>query len=546
VTRAVAIAALALAVCAAVAGAARAERIAYAISIGNNAPPAGDDRGLGPLRFADDDAARYHQLFRRFAVRAELLAVLDPQTQRRHRGLAAAAQAPTVANLLRVVDRYAAQMAADRARGDEPVLYLAFSGHGTRGDDGGAALALLDGGVTRELLADRILAALPAAYVHLIIDACHANAVVGVRGDDYFAREVDATTAPVAPAELGPLVASSTLARFPHVGVLLASAAGQEAHEWSEIESGVFTHEVLSALLGGADVNGDRAIEYTEVQAFAAAANRAIDDPRALPHVIARPPALDARVAIVSLGALAGTRLLRGDASGLGHFHVERANGQRYLDAHVTADAPAVFAVPDGEELFVRTATSEARLPAYGPRELAVAELRFASRAIAARGSIDAAYRHKLFASPYGPTYYKGFVDSIGADGVTFAEVAAPGASGADLRAIDTQPARDDGRARAYGIAAVAAASAAASIGTALLAVDARRDYDATELQRPARDAMRRYDRYRTLSIASGVVAVSAGVAAWWLWPDARPTVTIERGPDGGPAEYGAALELAW
>jgi len=35
---------------------------------------------------------------------------------------------------------------------------------------------------------------------------------------------------------------------WPTVGVVIATTAGQEAHEWSQLESGVFTHEVISGL----------------------------------------------------------------------------------------------------------------------------------------------------------------------------------------------------------------------------------------------------------------------------------------------------------
>src|SRR6185503_15142870 len=89
---------------------AAARTVAYAIAIGNNAPPAAS---LPVLRYADDDAVRYHQLFSRFADDARLLAVLDDQTQRRYPALGAIAGAPTLANLARVVSDYAGKMAAD-------------------------------------------------------------------------------------------------------------------------------------------------------------------------------------------------------------------------------------------------------------------------------------------------------------------------------------------------------------------------------------------------------------------------------------------------
>jgi len=129
--------------------AAAARTVAYAIAIGNNAPPTAS---LPVLRYADDDAVRYHELFSRFADDARLLAVLDEQTQRRYPGLGAVAEAPTLVNLARVVSDYAGKMAADVKRGDRPVLYIAFSGHGFA-DAAGAFLAMLDGQLTHERLA---------------------------------------------------------------------------------------------------------------------------------------------------------------------------------------------------------------------------------------------------------------------------------------------------------------------------------------------------------------------------------------------------------
>ena len=40
-----------------------AEAARYAIIVGNNALPVEGSAGLSPLRYADDDAARYFQLF---------------------------------------------------------------------------------------------------------------------------------------------------------------------------------------------------------------------------------------------------------------------------------------------------------------------------------------------------------------------------------------------------------------------------------------------------------------------------------------------------
>ena len=56
---------LAIAILLAVSAHAEARDVPYAIIIGNNAPPSSD---LRTLRYADDDAARYYQVFGRFVI----------------------------------------------------------------------------------------------------------------------------------------------------------------------------------------------------------------------------------------------------------------------------------------------------------------------------------------------------------------------------------------------------------------------------------------------------------------------------------------------
>lgn len=491
------------------AGAANASgrEVRYAIVIGNNAPPSsGTSETLQPLRYADDDAVRYYQLFARLGE-AHLLVVMDTDTQKRYPGLAAIAQPPTVGNLTYVVGQLASAMQRDRARGDRPILYFAFSGHGARGVDGQPFLALLDGRLTQDALYTQYLGRMPSTFTHLIVDACHAGGVVGVRGGDFFAHEEDTRAAPTTTADIEPILRATPLANYPQIGVLLATTQGQEAYEWSAIESGIFTHELLSGLSGAADVNGDGVVEYTEIQAFIAAANRDIPDPRAIPFVVARPPAANQNVGVVAPGDLAGTRVLRGNATGLGHFTIELANGQRYLDAHVASD-PAAIAIPDGDDMFVRTATREARLPSHGA--VSISDLRWQAAGDASRGSLEVTYRTALFATPYGPAYYRGFVDSTGGIGVRFADPAVVAARSSR---------RERRKHLAIAGLAVAGASGAAALVFGSLAYDAHADFASTTLQREAQEAKDRYDRDLPVAIAATTVAVVAGAAAWWLWP---------------------------
>lgn len=519
---------------------AAAGTVAYAIVIGNNAPPgdaaapAGSPGPLHALRYADDDAVRYYRLFSAIG-QARLLAVLDTPTQRRHPGMARIAEPPTLASLRKVVGSYAAAMTADRQRGDSPVLYFAFSGHGARDRTGAAFLALLDGPLTQSVLYDEVLARLPAAFSHVLIDACHAGGVVGVRGD-FFDRELSARTAPVTDDDLLPLIAAERAARLPEVGFIVATSLGEEAHEWSEIEAGVFSHELLSGLVGPADVNGDGAVEYTEIEAFVAAANHDIKDPRAMVRVIARPPRANQNVALISLSQIRHARSLAGDLAALGHFYIELDNGERYLDAHLSPDMTTAIAIPADRDAYVRTDTREARLPA-APR-IALGELRWSTRSSEPRGSIDASYRGALFVSEYGRDYYRGYVDSVGGLAVQFPSPS-PGAPA--VRAAPAAPRGDRGLAIA--MASIAGVALIGSAAATTLAIEARRDFAATDLQRPAQDARDRYELDRAVAIAAGAVAIGAGVAAYWMWPRAHTVIAPTIAAHGRP---GLAVETRW
>jgi hypothetical protein len=520
--------------CGLAASPARADTASYALVIGNNAVPAGaDDQGLRTLRYADDDAVRFHQLLSRVGT-SELLTMVDDTTERRYPGLAAEARPPTRDNLRRAVARMAERVAARRARGDDAIVYVVFSGHGALAADGEPFLALADGPLTRRDLFDEVIAPLPATYLHLIIDACHAGGVVGVRGG-FFGAEADARSRPLDDAELAGVVAGRSIERFPHVGVLLSASIGQEAHEWSEVESGVFTHEILSGLLGPADVNGDLVVEYTEIQAYVAAANRDIRDPRAVPRIVARPPRANARAPLVALTAVRQARFLTGRAGGLGRFHIELGNGQRYLDAHFADDAEVAILLPPSPHAFVRQGEREAAIPARAV--VAIAALPWRAPRRAARGSIGAALRADLFASPYGESYYRGFVDSIAGVSVSFDPAVR-------ARPLAVEPAAGPRRSLATGLLAASGIAVAGSLTFAGLAYDARRDFMGTELQRTAHDAADRYHRYRAVSVAAGVASVALAGLGWWLWPDAEPRVQLDLTASGD--DVGAGASWRW
>src|SRR5688572_21903883 len=115
---------------------------AYAVVVGVNEPPPGS---LKPLRYADDDAARYAAYFSRMTREVHLLTAADTDTIRRYAPRIAGA--PTWTELRRVLKRVAAQVSADERAGEESTLYFVYSGHGARNAQGAVTLTLLGGDI---------------------------------------------------------------------------------------------------------------------------------------------------------------------------------------------------------------------------------------------------------------------------------------------------------------------------------------------------------------------------------------------------------------
>jgi hypothetical protein len=380
------------------------ERVTYALILANNI---GTEPKQAPLRYADDDGARYYELLSPRAKETVLLSVLDAETQASHPGLASRTAPPTRAALQQALGRLNARMAEDKARGDLPVLYFIFTGHGQRGAAGEGAVSLLDGAFTRTDLYTQVLAPSQASLIHLIVDACDSYYFVHARG-----------ALPVAPAQWEAVrerLALRELARYPHVGAVLSTASEQESHEWSAIRSGVFSHQVLSALTGAADVNADGRVEYSELQAFIASANQGVNDVRRRLEVSIQPPALDRAAALVDLRHRMGLGFLL-LAPGLeGRVWVEDARGVRVAELNKERERSVVLGLPPGPGYFLRTTGREA--PFRFARAGAVVDggaLSWREQSFAARGAVEDAFRDKLFSVPFGPRFYEGYMASLG------------------------------------------------------------------------------------------------------------------------------------
>jgi hypothetical protein len=296
------------------------------------------------------------------------------------------------------------------------------------------------------------------------------------------------------------------------VGVIVASSRDAQAHEWDLYSGGVFTHEILSGLRGGADVNGDGRVEYSEMAAFLAAANRAVAAPEARLKTVVQAPPANPRAPLAVLGSARGG-WLQGRPAVLGSLHVEDTRGERLVDLHAELGAQIALLLPSEVPLYVRTLDREAEIRLRPGERLDFSTLGFRYAPMRARGAVDTSLRRGLFATAFGGSYYRGFVDSQN----TLVPV--------ELQAIDLAAGENATKVNppvpgaAVLTLGAAGALAATSVGFGVVAWRAHNDFQNTQIEREASLAADRYDRARTATlITAGAAAVAAavGVYLWW------------------------------
>lgn len=507
-----------LVVCALGADHARAADVLLSLHVGVNAAPAGS--GLATLRYADDDAVRFYDFARLSSERSWLLTVVDADTARRHSSLLGAARPPSRASLARAVDELAAAAAAARDRGDRVHVWLSWSGHGVRDDDG-AHLVMSDGDLSPKDL-EALIARVGGDRTHLFLDACHGEGVVRGRGLGAPLPAIDATDAAALFGGGTGAAGGGLFERHPHVGAVVATPAQGEAQEWSVIEAGVFTHEVLSGLAGLADVNGDGVVVASELHAFLAAANREVDDPRAQLRVVVEPMRLDPLTPLFDLAWSRGA-LLEGHSDGLGHFVVERHDGVRAADGHLEPGQLLRLALAPHTPYVVRAADGRSAVVQAGAGLIVALDgVTWDEGAVATRGAASRALAEGLFKSPYGRAYYAGFADQKGHVAVSFepASTAATraaqtaGARSATVAPEAATPAPDRGTVdpwrtprsvAATALAVTAGAGAVVAVGLGASAAWNAARWQSSTLQRDAADAL-------TLSVVLGGLGLAATV----------------------------------
>lgn len=369
----------------------------FALIIGWNGS---DDAELEPLRYADDDAIRYHELFAALTEDSRLLTAPDEETSALIPGLAALGlQVPTRQNVLDALQTLRAAMARAKSRGDRPILFFVYSGHGNYDAEGRGYVHLADGRFsTRDLFA-RVLEPTRDDPVILLVDACNAALLVNGRG-----RPQD----PAPLSERRPTGRSRLdLSDYPNVGVILASSQLGETHEWGRYLAGVFSHEVRSGLLGAADLDDDQRIGFAELAAFVASANARVTNPtiKVTPYI--RPPMTDPNLAIVDLSTGRFRARLRVDARIDGKAHVVDKDLVRYADFHRTRVAASFWlALMREGELVLATDETEWVIPEGARGDLSLAQVEKRRRsAAAARGPGSEYFERTLFHEPYDQVY---------------------------------------------------------------------------------------------------------------------------------------------
>lgn len=506
----------------------------YSIVIGQNsiAPSLqGDARGLVTLRYADDDAFKFFSLMEHASRRAFLLSVPDADTQRRFPQLIARAASPTLAELERVVAAVVRAMTDDRAKGEEPELVFFFSGHGLKDEHGGASLSLLDAALTRAWLYERLLAAIPARFVHLLIDACHAEALVRP-------RDANAQMETLEEAERAAYVDAETLARFPHVGAVLAATANAQSFEWDGYRGGVFAHQLLSGLRGGADVNGDGLVEYSEIAAFLSAANLHVRDARAQLQIVVRAPPLQRRAPLMSLSHLAQQFELRGRAEGAWSkgFFVETAAGERLVDVFPEPATPLALRLPRGQRLYLVWPDQEVEIPPQSGGTLLLSGLRGRPPRAQARGSLDTALREGLFRARYGPAFYAGYVSQRD-DLVAVPMLPEPSVASQSGR--ETPASTPPGQTSASVAKALLVGSGIAAIATGVTAglmLKTRGEYLDEPYEHRAYQLRGRFYVLRTIAAVSGGVTIACAGTSLALFAlptsaSARPSASTRPSP---------------
>jgi hypothetical protein len=489
---------------------ATAPPLSVAVVVGSNHSPSSTQQDL---RYGDDDAVQNARTMAMLGVDTMLL--VSPDAETRELFPSTKPQGPATQAALHVAfDAAKARIAAAHAQGRHTELYFLFAGHGDTAD-GRPFLQLDDGKLWREDLAE-LLRAASADENHMLVDACYAAAFVSDRG-------------PGGQREGLPAGFSRARAVWPaRTGFLTARSSGGQTHEWAEYQSGVFSHELRSGLVGAADVNLDGKVTYREIAAFVRRANEAIPNHRYRPEVSTVAPGgdLDAALAVLPAGPI----VLEMDVQPAGRAFVESETGIRLVDLHPAAGVNVQVRLPtDLGSLFVEqeatpNVSSSLREFRLQPRagHVRMSTLAANTPHVSARGAGHEAFLH-LFALPF--------------DGDAAAAFSLDAQDAAELKWQQDYDKAEHQKTlrRRFGIGALSLGVATAAIGSGLWwsGHQIYEQYKSTNNPLPPGAQTRIDDRYDARNVFYGVAGASLITGAvLMLWPDA-PALSVAATPSG-------------
>ncbi len=375
--------------------------IRFAIIAASNRAP---QKNMEKLQFADDDAAKNYEFFSKITDKAYLYTVFDATTQKMFPDLTKKTKPATLNRLAYTASQIGKKIRKYKKRGYTSEFYLVYSGHGTLLPGKEGAVTLDRGVLTRSDLFKKVLKRVGADYSHVIVDACNAYYLVHSKGE----WKEDRGEKLEKPVE--EFFSDEDLENYPGLGVVLSTSSEAETHEWGEWSSGIFSHEVRSALTGAADINEDQMVTYSELLAFVDAANLKVKDPKARLNIFARPPARDLSrpLSVISTSKKLTYLYLPKDLSG--RFHLDDDRGVRYADFHKNNEQQLTVGLVPRKTYWLRDKRNEYIITASKGDEVNASHLESKGLSMKSKGVVADNFKQFLFLQPYGQSFYEGYI----------------------------------------------------------------------------------------------------------------------------------------
>jgi len=488
----------------------------FAVVIGNNTS---DTYRVKHLRYADDDAIATHRLLEQAGVESRLLVNPDADTRRLHPELAPDGP-PTRERLLEVFQESAARMKELKDKGGQAEFFFFYSGHGNVAH-GEGYIVLQGGKLTRSDLHDEILSKSPASRNHVIVDACKSYFLAFGKGPGGERR-----------AYSKHLIQKADASMLANTGFILSTSTDRDSHEWERFRAGIFSHEVRSALRGGADVDGDGRITYGELGAFLKTANMNIVNARYRPDFIMRPPGeLPGKLSEEIIDWSGNRDVLVLDDASWGHLYIETSKGERVMDVHPAIDEKIIIHLPSALPVYVREDEDTREVVIETSGESLFSKLVAKKIEVGNKSSLHLAFED-LFSEPFGEMNLADYQSTFGtqADELVSIEAQAP---------VRTRPIiKQTALWTTIGATAV-------GVGLSFWAMERKSAGDGASHEQRV-ELNEQIDKLNTAAIVFYALAGTA--AATWLtltlWPDEpadESGVTIY--PSVGPGSIGIGLQ---